>query len=81
MNRVLCRRLPREFKKNFPRYMALILLASLGMFLVVSLVAAAETVIQGSYKKQKKIKLKTDSFRFLFRLPMSRRKTSQIQAL
>ena len=38
MNKVLRKRVPRELKKGFLRYLILCLLVSQGMFIVVSLV-------------------------------------------
>lgn len=48
MQKVLRKRIWRDFKSNLPRYLALSLLIVLAMYLVVSLVGAAETIIRGS---------------------------------
>lgn len=48
MQKVLRKRIWRDFKSNLPRYLALSLLIILAMYLVVSLVGAAETIIRGS---------------------------------
>ena len=48
MQKVLRKRIWRDFKRNLPRYLALSLLIILAMYLVVSLVGAAETIIRGS---------------------------------
>ena len=48
MQKVLRKRIWRDFKSNLPRYLALPLLIILAMYLVVSLVGAAETIIRGS---------------------------------
>lgn len=48
MQKVLRKRILRDFKSNLPRYLALSLLIILAMYLVVSLVGAAETIIRGS---------------------------------
>lgn len=48
MQKVLRKRIWRDFKSNLPRYLALSLLIILAMYLVVSLVGAAETIICGS---------------------------------
>lgn len=45
MNKVLRKRLLRELKTNFARYIALVILIVLGMYLIISLVASAETII------------------------------------
>lgn len=47
MQKVLRKRIWRDFKSNLPRYLALSLLIILAMYLVVSLVGAAETIIWG----------------------------------
>ena len=47
MQKILRKRVFRELKDNFFRYLALGFLIMLGMYLIVSLVGAAETVIQG----------------------------------
>ncbi|MCM1133890.1 MAG: FtsX-like permease family protein, partial [Ruminococcus flavefaciens] len=51
MNRVLRKRILRDFKSNFLRYLALGLLIIMGMYLVVSMVGAAETIIVGSEQR------------------------------
>lgn len=48
MQKVLRKRIWRDFKSNLPRYLALSLLIILAMYLVVSLVGAAGTIIRGS---------------------------------
>lgn len=48
MQKVLRKRIWRDFKSNLPRYLALSLLIILAMYLVVSLVGVAETIIRGS---------------------------------
>ncbi len=54
MNRVLQKRILRDLKSNFMRYLALGLLIIMGMYLVVSMVGAAETVITGSEQRTEK---------------------------
>lgn len=53
MNRVLRKRLLRDLKSNFGRYLALILLTAMGIFLVSSFICSAETIIQGTQDKRK----------------------------
>ncbi len=48
MNGVLRKRLPRELKTNFGRYLALVLLIVMGIYLVVGIVGSAEVIIQGT---------------------------------
>lgn len=50
MQKILRKRIVRDFKANLPRYLALALLIVLSMYLVVSMIGAAETVIRGSEK-------------------------------
>ena len=45
MNKVLSKRIPREFKSNHPKYIALLLLIALCMYLVTAIVASSETII------------------------------------
>ncbi|MDE7132110.1 MAG: FtsX-like permease family protein, partial [Lachnospiraceae bacterium] len=51
MNRVLRKRLLRDLKANFLRDLALVLLITMGMYVVVSIVGAADTIIVGSTDK------------------------------
>ena len=53
MNRVLRKRLLRELKSNCGRYLALVLLIVMGVFLVVSMVGSADAIIQGTDEKGK----------------------------
>ncbi len=48
MQKVLRRRILRELKENMPRYLALGAMIILGMYIVISLVAAADAIMQGS---------------------------------
>ena len=48
MQRILAKRVGRNLKKNFPRYLALMLLITVSLFLVVSITVPAETVIRQS---------------------------------
>lgn len=45
MNKVLSKRIPREFKSNLPKYIALLLLIVLSMYLVTAIVASSDTII------------------------------------
>lgn len=51
MQKVLRKRVWRDLKENKFRYLALGMLITLGMYLIVSLVGAAETIIRGTDKK------------------------------
>ena len=48
MNRVLNKRVLRDLKSNFLRYIALFLLIAMGMYIIVAMMASAETIIQGT---------------------------------
>ena len=48
MNKVLSKRILRDLKENFMRYLALIVKIILCMYIIVSVVAAADTIIDGS---------------------------------
>ena len=50
MQKILRKRVWRDLKENFLRYLALGLLIVLGMYLVVSLIGAADTIIVGTRK-------------------------------
>ncbi len=51
MKRVLNKRILRDLRHNFVRYAALFLLVVLGMYIVTSMVASSENVIQGTIEK------------------------------
>lgn len=57
MQRILAKRVGRNLKKNFPRYLALMLLITVSLFLVVSITVPAETVIRqsGRFAEQDKV--------------------------
>ena len=48
MSRVLRKRIFRDIKENFRRWLALFLMIVLGMYVVVAVVGAAENIITGS---------------------------------
>ena len=54
MQKVLRKRIIRDLKSNLARYIALAFLVILSMYLVVSLVGAAETIIRGSRESDQK---------------------------
>lgn len=62
MNRVLSKRFLRELREKLFRYIALGLLVAAGMTLVVSLAAAADTIIIGSNNKAEENKLEDGQF-------------------
>ena len=50
MNKVLNKRILRDLKANFARYLALLLMIIAGMFIIIAVVGAAETIITGTNK-------------------------------
>ncbi|RDU24932.1 FtsX-like permease family protein [Anaerosacchariphilus polymeriproducens] len=62
MQKILFKRLWREFKSNLFRYFSLAFLIIMGMYLVISLVGAAETVITGVDKKAEENRLEDGEF-------------------
>ena len=50
MNRVLNQRLLRDLKANLGRYLALMFMIFLGIYIVVGIVGAAETILVGTEK-------------------------------
>lgn len=52
MNRILRKRLPRDLKEHLRRYLALILLIGLGVYLVLSIAGAAESIIHGTQNQR-----------------------------
>lgn len=62
MNRVLRKRLRRELKTNFARYLALVLLIVMGMYIIVSVVASADTIIDGTAEHGKQNKVEDGQF-------------------
>ncbi len=48
MNKVLRKRLPRDLRAGFGRYLALVLLIVMGIYLVVGIVGSAEVVLRGT---------------------------------
>ncbi|MGN1110927.1 MAG: ABC transporter permease, partial [Oscillospiraceae bacterium] len=51
MNRVLNKRIFRDLRENFLRYSALFLMIVMGMYIIISVVGAAEAVITGTEEK------------------------------
>ncbi len=62
MNRVLRKRLRRELKTNFARYLALVLLIVMGMYIIVYVVASADTIIDGTAEHGKQNKVEDGQF-------------------
>lgn len=62
MQKILQKRIIRDFKANIARYIALGFLIILSMYLVVSMLGSAETVIRGSLKSDKKSNVEDGEF-------------------
>ena len=69
MNKVLRKRLLRDLRANFGRYLALFLLFVMGLFLVVSIVGSSEMIIQGT--ENQKAKNMVEDGQFSVFLPLS----------
>lgn len=62
MNKVLRKRLLRELKSNFARYAALVLLIVFGMYVIVSVVASADTIIARSDEHSERNRVEDGQF-------------------
>ena len=62
MNGVLRKRLPRELRAGFGRYLALMLLIVMGIYLVVGIVGSAEMIMQGTENKRSINKVEDGQF-------------------
>ena len=69
MRRVLGKRLPRDLRAGWGRYLALIMVIAMGIYLVISIVGAAETVLHGT--KEKRLEFNTEDGAFTVFLPLS----------
>ncbi len=49
MNKVLNKRILRDLRANFARYLALLMMIIAGMFIIIAIVGAAETIITGTH--------------------------------
>lgn len=78
MQRLLSKRVLRELKNNFFRYLALFLLIAFGMYIVVSIVAAAETVIAGVSDSQQRNQVEDGQFGVF--VPLNKDEITKIEA-
>ncbi|MEE3499072.1 MAG: ABC transporter permease, partial [Ruminococcus bromii] len=62
MQSVLNKRILRDFKQNKFRYIALLLLISLSMYIVLSVVGAADTIISGTERLSKENNVEDGQF-------------------
>ena len=52
MKRILRKRIPREIRENFFRYLALFAMIVFCMYIIIAMLDAAETIIQGTEHNQ-----------------------------
>lgn len=62
MQHILGKRVWRTIKTKFPRYLSLILIITLSLYLVISIIAAAETIIQGGEQYEQTSKVENGEF-------------------
>ena len=74
MNRVLNKRILRDLKSNFLRYFALFLLIAMGMYIIVAMIASAETIIFGTEENAKNNHLEDGQFAVFTELTASQEK-------
>ena len=77
MQKILRKRVWRNLRENRFRYLALGLLIVLGMYLIVSLVGAAETVISGVDVKAEENRLEDGQFRVF--VPLTEQEEKQLR--
>ena len=77
MQKVLRKRVLREFRENLFRYIALFLLIVLGMYLVVSLVAAAESILVGTDRFAKQQKVESGEFHVF--VPLTKEQEKELE--
>lgn len=78
MQKILSRRVLRDIRQNLPRYAALFFLVLLSMYLVVSLVGAAESIIRGAAQSSEKHFVEDGQFGVF--VPLTEEEISKIEA-
>ena len=81
MEKVLRKRAWRDLKENKFRYFALAFLIIISMYLVISLVGAADTIVDGTTKQAKKHKLEDGQFQVFVPQRQNKKKTLQRKGL
>ncbi|MBQ8781941.1 MAG: FtsX-like permease family protein [Oscillospiraceae bacterium] len=76
MNKVLNKRILRDLKANFARYLALLLMIVAGMFIVIAVVGAAETIITGT--NELVIENKVEDGQFSVFLPLTAEQETEL---
>lgn len=74
MQKVLRKRILRDLRENKFRYLALAVLIIMSMYLVISLVGAAETIMQGGEKSDREHRVEDGEFSVFVPLTTSERK-------
>ena len=74
MNKVLNKIILRDLKSNFLRYFALFLLIVMGMYIIVAMIASAETIIQGTEENGSNNHLEDGQFAVFTELTASQEK-------
>lgn len=77
VNKVLKKRIPRDLKANFLRYIALILLIVMGIFIVVSMAGAADVITEGTNKRA--VSCNTEDGEFNVFIPLSDSQVSDLK--
>lgn len=75
MNRVLNKRISRDLRENFLRYLALFLMIVMGMYIIVAVVGAAETIITGTAEKGEENHVEDGQFSVFTQLTAAQEKT------
>ena len=76
MEKVLRKRAWRDLKENKFRYLALAFLIIISMYLVISLIGAADTIIDGTARQAKKHKLEDGQFQVF--VPLTRKQKENL---
>lgn len=79
MQRVLRKRVLRDLKANFLRYLALGLMVVMGMFIVVSIVGSAETLTNGTKKLAEETNLEDGEFSVF--VPLTKSEIEEIKKM
>lgn len=79
MQRVLRKRVLRDLKANFLRYLALGLMVVMGMFIVVSIVGSAETLTNGTKKLSEETNLEDGEFSVF--VPLTKAEIEEIKKM
>lgn len=74
MNRVLNKRIFRDLRENFLRYLALFLMIVMGMYIIIAVVGAAETIITGTAEKGKENHVEDGQFSVFTQLTAAQEK-------